>query len=394
MTWTSPWAWALAAAVTLPIAAHLWSRHQPRSVPFPTLRFLQATSPIALRLRTLRDWPLLAWRVLIVLAVTAAAAGPTIASLARSTATAPLHRVIVVDEAVRAQASALVEQLRGETAAVVVDDRPVASALGDAMALAATSARRTRSELVVVWDGSRPALLPRDLEPVPAYVGVRLAPLAASTPAPGEVASAAALVDAIELPRDADALRAPLVAALATVRVPDPQARVRLRWRSTPLPDPERAPTTAPGARLVRALDDLAADVRLRGAADRSRPLSRPSGAGTGVSRGRIHPLLDGHVADDGLVIDSLAVPDAPLTWWAAIAPVEALVRWERLSTSGERWTESAVRSAMRAPAAAEVEGGPSGRHTREAWLLVLALLLVEQVWRSRLREARVRDDA
>lgn len=396
MSWTSPWAWALAAAVALPIVAHLWSRHQPRSVAFPTLRFLHAASPISRRLRTLQDWPLLAWRVLTVLAVTAAAAGPTIAALARSTAPAPLHRVIVVDEAVRAQASAVVERLRSEAAAVVVDDRPVASAMGDAIALAAASARRTRSELVVVWDGSHPALSPRDLEAVPAYVGVRLEPLAGVTHAAGEVASVATLVDAVELPRGADALRAPLLAALATVRVPDPQVSVRLRWRSTSVEQAESAPATASRSRLIRALDDLSADVRLRSAAERSRPLAGSSDTGSTDAgpRGRIHPLLDGHVAGDRVVIDSLAVPDAPLTWWAAVAPVEALVRWERVSMSGERWTEADLRRASRAPAPAEDGAAAPGRHTRAAWLLVLALLLVEQVWRARLRESGVRDDA
>lgn len=399
MTWAAPWAWALAAAIALPIVAHLWSRRQPRSVEFPTLRFLQASSPVSRRLRTIQDWPLLALRVLIVLAVAAAAAGPTIVALARDKATAPLHRVIVVDEAVGTAAAALVARLRGEAAdAVVVDDRPIASALIDAIAQAATSARRTRSELVLVWDGSRPTLLPEDLEAVPAYVGVRLEPVAAATAVAGDGVSVATLIDAIELPRDVEALRTPLLAALAAVRVPDRGVPVRLRW---PSPSIAEAAPTAARPSLRRVLDDLAADVRLRSAAERSRAavagglgdpaLPNPRNA---AAPPRIASLLDAHVAGDTLVVESLAEPQAPLTWWAAVAPVEALVRWERLAATGECWTEAEVRTASRAPAAAVDDVAPSGRHTRAAWLLVLALLLLEQMWRSRLREAGAGDAA
>ncbi|MBA2355541.1 MAG: BatA domain-containing protein, partial [Acidobacteria bacterium] len=58
MTWASPWAWAFALGVALPLIAHLWSRRQPRTLPFPTLRFLTAASPVSRRLHRVQDWPL------------------------------------------------------------------------------------------------------------------------------------------------------------------------------------------------------------------------------------------------------------------------------------------------------------------------------------------------
>lgn len=57
MIWATPAAWALAILAALPLLAHLWSRKRPAPLPFPTLRFLRAASPVSRRLRRVQDWP-------------------------------------------------------------------------------------------------------------------------------------------------------------------------------------------------------------------------------------------------------------------------------------------------------------------------------------------------
>lgn len=383
MTWAAPWAWALAAAVALPLVAHLWSRRQPRSVEFPTLRFLQATSPVSRRLHTLHDRALLAWRAIIVMAAVAAAAGPTIGSAARRDDSGPLHRVIVVDDAVRAEVGPLVERLRREsTAATVLQDVPIASALAEGIAEASHAARRTRSELVLIWDGSQ-ALLPGDLADVPAYVGIRLEPVSARQ-ASTFAAFTAPTIDIIGETTATAQVRASLLEALEGVRLPRAEARVELRWAEPPSRAAAAPSAAVVPARLRRLSDDLARDVRLRDAALRSGPL-----APTGRSPLAGALPLETRIEDARLIVESHVSPQAPLTWWAAVAPLEALVPWERIAAPREPWPSDAVRAATRAAAPAEVESEPGGRHTRLAWVLVLALLAVEQWWRSRIREER-----
>ncbi len=77
LTWTYPW-WGLAsaAAIALPVAAHLWRRRVRRQIILPTLRFLQAAEAQRHSPRRLRHWLLLALRCSVLLAITAALAQP------------------------------------------------------------------------------------------------------------------------------------------------------------------------------------------------------------------------------------------------------------------------------------------------------------------------------
>ena len=378
MNWATPWAWMLAATIALPLVAHLWSRRQPTSVPFPSLRFLRATSPVSRRLRRVQDWPLLLWRALIVLVVTAAAAGPTVGPVVRSRTNAPLHRVIVVDDAVTDEAAAVVSRLRDEAAStVVLADAPLAVALPEAIALAGQSARRARSEIVLVWDGSTDVLPSRALDAVPTYVGIRLEPQTSERRVP--TVTADAWVDILAPDGAAASVDVAVRRALRNVRLPRPQARVALRWNeASSAPASDDSPALATRA-LRQALEDLAADVRVREAASRSQPQSEPGA--TDIVTG-----LSARGDADRLLVETSARPDAPLTWWAAVAPLEALVRWERLARSNQRWTPDALRAAARAPASPEAAPTAQGTHARHVWALVLVLLLVEQWWRQRLR--------
>ena len=158
MIWATPVAWALALLAALPLIAHLWSRKRPAALPFPTLRFLRAASPVSRRLRRVQDWPLLLLRLAIVVVVCAAAAGPTLDARWRQQAwRSRLHRVIVVDADVAgATASAAVNDMRKDVASsTVLGPAEIADVFDDAIAQAERSAADRRTELVVVWSGSR-----------------------------------------------------------------------------------------------------------------------------------------------------------------------------------------------------------------------------------------------
>jgi hypothetical protein len=86
MIWLSPAAWLGALAVTAPILIHLLARPRASRQPFPTLRFLPATTRAALRRRRVDEWWLLAIRCAIVLTAVAAFAGPLAITAARRAA--------------------------------------------------------------------------------------------------------------------------------------------------------------------------------------------------------------------------------------------------------------------------------------------------------------------
>ncbi|MFQ5889447.1 MAG: BatA domain-containing protein [Gemmatimonadota bacterium] len=78
MSFLRPWALSIAALALVPILLHLFRRDVARRVPFPALRYLQATEREYARSIRLRDLLLLAIRAFLVLAIALAAAGPLI----------------------------------------------------------------------------------------------------------------------------------------------------------------------------------------------------------------------------------------------------------------------------------------------------------------------------
>lgn len=86
------------AAATAPLLIHLWSRHRFREVDWAALQFLLAAMRKNARRLQVQQWLLLAIRTLLVVLVVLAVAEPYGAgSLAGSAASAPAHKVLVVD---------------------------------------------------------------------------------------------------------------------------------------------------------------------------------------------------------------------------------------------------------------------------------------------------------
>lgn len=402
MTWSAPAAWALAILAVLPLVAHLWSRKRPAALPFPTLRFLRAASPVSRRLRQVQDWPLLLLRLAIVGVICAAAAGPTLAARWREHAwRARLHRVIVVDADISsASASAAVGDLQKDAvSSTVLGPAPLADILDEAIALADRSADYRRTELAVVWSGSRVALTATDVSGIPARVGIRLIPVADVARSSPEVAAAASIGEVAIHTDDAE-LRDTLQADLAALALPPSSTPIRVQWHADP--GAPRGPSAAEcrGARapVLRALDEMAADVRLQEAADRSL-IATPSAADVPgdatakvLARSATGGVLLRGWADAGcLVLDLRAEPRSPLTWWSLVSAREALARLDRLAAT-DRWGAADVARASRdglAPAEAAL---PGGLDTRAAWSVALVLLLAEQAWRRRGPASRERD--
>lgn len=170
LTWLAPAAWWLATLVVLPVAVHLLARQRHQSQRFPTVRFLDDAAVPARRRWTPRDPWLLAVRLAIVLAVTAALAAPLLVTPGRQMRwDAPLAQAIVVTPAAAGGADVPAaddgEQRRFETA-------DLRAGVADAAAWLAAH-RFSRREIVVVAPLTRDALGPADVAAVPADIGVR-----------------------------------------------------------------------------------------------------------------------------------------------------------------------------------------------------------------------------
>jgi hypothetical protein len=402
--WAAPWAALLALTAILPIVAHLWSRRRPVSVPFPTLRFLRAASPVSRRLRRLQDWPLLALRLAIVAVICAAAAGPTLTSPWRRDAwLSRLHRIILVDAEVETSAARTLTDLRRDVAsATTIPPGPVGEALSDAIALASRRAMSMRTEIVIVWDGSREALSRRDLAAVPADIGLRLVPIdpdARPRLAAGAATGASSRGLTIRAAASDTDARARLLASLPAIAATAMEMPIEVVWPGTPI---EPKLTKAP-ADLRRVLDEIADDPRVREAAERSardrrapglreeRSAGAQTSPGSGIGRpgGRWlaqtadgTPLLRGWVDDTRLVLVLDAVPTSPLAWWSVVSALESMARPWRIGASASRWNASELAGAQREPATPATASLPGGLDTRMAWGAALALLVLEQWWR------------
>jgi hypothetical protein len=402
MIWATPWAWALAALAVLPIVAHLWSRKQPRTVAFPTLRFLRAASPVSRRLHRVQDWPLLLLRLAIVMAIAAAAAGPTVASAWRDAAwRARLHRVIVLDAAVPAdRGTRIVDDLRaGAASSVVVGPGEVVALLDEGIAQAARASRLMRTELAIVWPGDRASVSTQDVADVPRSVGVRLVAVESSTSTSDRDVPAGPPSVTIEATPDDLGTRDVLQTRVQGLRLPAPNAGpVMVRW---PGVDP-RVPAATKDAPTMasQALEAVASDPRVRDAADRSLDGRAATASGTltsvvddlATSLEGV-PLLRGWVDDGRIVIGLDADATSPLGWWSIVAAAEALVRFENIDAAAP-WTAEDIARAQREPAMPETSSLPGGLDTRVMWGLALGLLMIEQIARRRQVPPEVSDAA
>ncbi|MEW6320316.1 MAG: BatA domain-containing protein [Acidobacteriota bacterium] len=271
--WLVPSAWVGLVAVAVPIAVHLLARRRRTPVVVASVRFLAASERAAPSRHRIDDAALLAVRAAIVVAAVGALAGPQVRSAAREAAwSRRTVRAIVVsgDAAALAAPDASADRVR-----TFQSRGDLRAGLGAAVAWLEAEAPGAR-EIVVAGALREGMLDARDIQRVPAHVGLRFLPDDGGTPgrtmrwttlgAKGEreiveVAAAerytAARVVAREVPSDPAAVVAVSApgtsqavaeqareAALGRGAVvpPDANRRVRLEWGarpqgSRPLPD-------------------------------------------------------------------------------------------------------------------------------------------------------------
>ena len=392
MIWASPWAWALAVAAALPVVAHLWSRKRPATLQFPTLRFLRAASPISRRLHRVQDWPMLLVRLAAVAMICAAAAGPTVSSSWRREAWRQrLHRIIVVDAAVGGDRAAAVVANLQQTASssTVIGPGPIRDVLDEALAQAGDASHRRRTEVVLVFDGTQAAVGARDVGDVPASVGVRLVVVDRSPDPQAPPAANAGADVLIEGPAGRGALSENMRAHLARLMLPRAATPITVGWVDVPPPRAADNDRRRAALAVDEALDAVAADPRVREAAERSDTDPREPGPDSHDARIAVlawtpdgRPLLRGWSDGRGLALDLDALPRSPLTWWAAVSAREALTSMEL--DSGKRWNAGELARANREAPVPPESSLPGGLDTRLAWGLALALLAAEQIWRRR----------
>ncbi len=392
MTWALPWAWGLAVAAALPLLAHLWSRKRPAPVPFPTLRFLLAASPISRRLRRLQDVPLFLLRLAIVSAVCAAAAGPTLNASWRASAwRSGLHRVLVLDASIAGVGGDVVDsERRAASSSTVMGPGAIPALLDEAIAVGAREAARRRTEIVILWDGSRTALVPADLADIPDTIGLRLVPLEVAGAAP----IAAGSIDIRAAAVDEDLRETTLTAVRSLTALRSPWS-VDIGWPG--------GRAASPGARgagteaLSGALDEMATDPRVREAAERSLPDARRTVDDPDRTHGRLlvraphgEPMLRGWADGSRLILELDATPASPLAWWSIVAALESLARPWDAAPAAERWTAADVTASRREAVMPPPAPLPGGLDTRGAWVVALGLLALEQYLRRRPARARV----
>jgi hypothetical protein len=172
MTWLNPWAWLGLAALAVPVLVHLLARASFTPVPFPTLRFLRASTLVDVRRKRLTDLALLAVRCAIVALAAAALAQPFIVS---RDASEPA-RLVIVDTSASVDAAAAREAATPHASATpgseVIERRSLADALREAAGWA--SARSTAAPIVIVSDFQRGALDAGLLAALPSNAAVTL----------------------------------------------------------------------------------------------------------------------------------------------------------------------------------------------------------------------------
>jgi hypothetical protein len=370
-----PWAWLGLAGLAVPVAIHLLARHQASRVPFPSLRFIDATDLNAVSWHRLTDRALLALRLLLVLLAVAAAAGPLIGPPDAASSTTSVY---VLDRT--ASAGAAAAPGRAVDGALVQPAEFLPAGLAAASAAAADVSGP--AEIVVVSDFPEGALDAGDIARVPARVGLRFERV------PAQPASAPA-----GFSRDADVARmvwpassaesrgsegmrsgAPLTAQAADDRAA--HATLDAALAVTPMTAPPPAPVAlvfagAPDReRTVAALETIDAPWMYRAAAS----AVRAGGGRVRVGRhGRDLVVVDEAA---GATAEAVSTASAVIEGVNALAPVDEAETRTIADAQLAAWRRDAAGTA--APRRA------SGSASRWFWLAVIGLLALETVVRRR----------
>ncbi|MGH9314351.1 MAG: BatA domain-containing protein [Vicinamibacterales bacterium] len=163
-------------ALVAPILVHLLLRRRARRMLFPSLRFIQPSNAVAVRLRAITDWPLLVVRCGIVAVAALALARPLLVTPARREGwNARTARAVVVDVTPSAghAAAAAQEERRTAFRSTVIETSAIGAGIVEAVRwLEATPP--ARRELIVISDFQRGTIDRMTLDRAPASVGVRL----------------------------------------------------------------------------------------------------------------------------------------------------------------------------------------------------------------------------
>jgi hypothetical protein len=185
LLWLNPAAWLGLLAIAVPVAIHLLLRREAPPTPFPTIRFLVPSRPVAIRRQIPSDWILLAVRAGIVSAAVAALAGPLLETRAREAMWASrIARAIVIDTSAsmkrpagpespesRARTSAE-EETRSAFRTARIESADLRAAMRQATAWLGDQPPSSR-EIVCISDFQTGALSQADLDLVPPAIGLR-----------------------------------------------------------------------------------------------------------------------------------------------------------------------------------------------------------------------------
>ena len=437
--WLQPTALYGLFLAVVPLLIHLLRTRRADRIAFPSIRFIRPSTTAAVRLRAPSDWGLLALRTGIVTAAVLALAQPIWLTPARlSSWNALTARAVLVDtsESMRrstasgrsvagaAEEAASAEQ-RSAAHALRIDSAIPARDIGRAVAWlrAAPPAKR---ELVIVSDAQRGTLQARALANVPPDIGVRVVDV-------GEDLGTATIEgfsrlgadrlsprgQQITLSGEATRLTAEAISALPTSHIqlvmaardaPDGEKLLRaVAVAGAPMPPPDQGivfefpasgqPTRATGAAaepwmlktILRLQQDQDLQRLARGAVEdeSSRDTAETGAAGwTIVARdGKGQPRVSAASAGRELIVKI----GQPVSSFFAAAVVRAtLVARQGPVSSPEadvlRIPQTTLTAWSRPPGPVDRDAWRRAERSdaRWLWLVVLALLIVEQWLRSR----------
>jgi hypothetical protein len=181
ISWLVPGALIGVALVAWPIAIHLLVRQQTRTLPFPSLRFLQETQLAAFRRQSIQDAWLLGCRAAIITVAAAALAGPLLHSPARQAAYAARTSRAVVTTPDGADRETLARVADGAFASATFTRAKIADALADAARWLDAQPASAR-EIVIAGALRRGDLTDADIGGVNDAIGLRF--VAAADPGP------------------------------------------------------------------------------------------------------------------------------------------------------------------------------------------------------------------
>lgn len=393
VSWLAPLAWAGLALIAVPIAIHLLARRESRRIPFPSLRFVPASTLAALRRRAIADWPLLVLRVLIIALAVAAAAAPVFVSDARrgSWNTRYARALVVTGDSPAVQDSQR-EETNGSFAA-----RTFAHThLPDAIRAAARWLRAqppARREVVVIGDVREGALSRRDFDALEPHVGVRFVP---AGEAPGVVLHDA---EGVAEMRGGSAARfrlrvtpaAEYTEAVyepsATARVP--QVEIRAAPEEQDIADALQRAVARQGI-MLSAGTSRAVSILFDGAEAPAPTVTSGAMADDAAWARNVlaqTPRVRGELRDGVLVLRTplrVTDPEAP----RLVAHIVDLAFTESLSQLEPRVLSAATLAAWSRAAGdspADILPGDEGDR-RWLWLAAIVLMIVEQIVRRRMR--------